>query len=226
MVWPLFRPVAAHALLVEFGDAIADDTHAAVLQLDRSLAETPFSGFREAIPGFVNLLVDFDPLVTDHTAVEIAVRSLFGKPAAKFEQGNQREILVCYDETLAPDLVGVAARTGLSPEAVVNAHLGGDYRVFMFGFAPGYAYLGGVPAEIQLPRKPTPLRGIAAGSVLIAGPQCIVTTLTLPTGWWIIGRSPTRMLTGEAQRPVLVDVGDTVVFRRISRADFDAAVRN
>ena len=62
---------------------------------------------------------------------------------------------------------------------------------------------------------------MAAGSVLIAAGQCLVSTLVMPTGWWIIGQSPTRVLTGDAVRPFLFDVGDRVQFRRISRAEFD-----
>ena len=93
----------------------------------------------------------------------------------------------------------------------------------MYGFAPGYAYLGGVPETLHLPRKPAPLRGVPAGSVLIAGAQCIVSTLVMPTGWWIIGRSPTPILTGDPSRPFLFDIGDRVRFQRLSRAAFEAA---
>ena len=117
----------------------------------------------------------------------------------------------------------MARQTGLSAEAVIAAHVSGDYRVFMYGFAPGYAYLAGVPERIRLPRKATPVRAVAAGSVLIAGPQCLVSTLTMPTGWGIIGRSPTPILTGDEMRPFLFDPGDRVVFNRIDRAEFEAA---
>ena len=86
----------------------------------------------------------------------------------------------------------------------------------MYGFAPGYAYLGGVPDPIQVPRKPVPLRDVPAGSVIIAGPQCLITTLTMPTGWSIIGRSPTRVLTDDPDHPFLFDIGDRVMFERIS----------
>ena len=44
--FPVFRPVAEHGLLVEFGDRIDPATHAAVLALDRALARSPFAGFR------------------------------------------------------------------------------------------------------------------------------------------------------------------------------------
>ena len=93
----------------------------------------------------------------------------------------------------------------------------------MYGFAPGYAYLAGVPQAIQLPRKSAPVRNVPAGSVLIAGPQCLITTLTMPTGWWIIGRSRTQILTKNPDQPFLFDVGDSVTFQRVDRVRFEAS---
>ncbi len=220
---PRLTPVADHALLVEFAEAIDDRAHEAVLHLDRMLSAHPPAGVTELVPAYVSLLVDFDPLATDHAAVGAAVLAALREPRAGAGAGAAREVLVCYDADLAPDLPGVAARTGLSEEAVIGAHLAGDYRVFVYGFAPGYAYLAGVPEAIRLDRKPAPRRGVPAGSVIIAGPQCLITTLTMPTGWWILGRSPTRILTGDESRPFLFDVGDPVRFRRIGRAEFERA---
>lgn len=223
MAGPIFRPVAEHAVLVEFGETITDAAHEAVLRLDRSLAAAPFAGFREATPAYVSLLVEFDPLATDPVTAEAALRALLTATSAPRPAAVLREIRACYEADLAPDLAAVAAQCGLSAEAVINAHLAGDYRVYMYGFAPGYAYLAGTPEILQLPRKPAPVRGLPAGSLMIAGPQCLVSTLTMPTGWWVVGRSPTRILTGDERRPFLFDVGDRVAFRRISRAEFAAA---
>jgi inhibitor of KinA len=207
--------------MVVLGDSISDDTHAGVLRLDRALAAAPFAGFAESIPAYATLLVVFDPLVIDHQAVTCHLRRLLDTPAAVPISPAIHEVSVCYDN--ARDLAEVAARCGMTEEAVIGAHLSGNYRVFMYGFAPGYAYLGGVPVALHLDRKPTPVRGVAAGSVIIAGPQCLITTLTMPTGWWVIGRSPTRVLTGNAENPFLFDVGDTVRFRRISRGELGNA---
>lgn len=218
---PIFRPMAEHGLLVQFGDRVDPQTHAAVVQLDKRLAAAPPAGFLEAVPTAISLLICFDPLRTDHDALRRAVGALLRQPASATKQGTLREVRICYDPDLAPDLAQVARMSGLSPEAVIAAHLGGDYSVYMYGFAPGYAYLDGVPKAIQTPRKAAPVRAVPAGSVLIAGPQCLVSTLTMPTGWWIIGRSPTRILTGSADRPFLFDVGDRVRFRRISRSQLD-----
>lgn len=224
---PQFRPVADHALLVEFGTEIGAEVHAAVLRLDRALTAQPCPGLREVIPGMVNLLVGFDPVATDHPAVTAHLRALLARPDAGAAQGRRHEVPVCYDPALAPDLPAVARQTGLSQEAVIAAHLAGRFEVFMYGFAPGYAYLAGLPEALRLDRKPAPVRGVAAGSVLIAGAQCLVSTLTMPTGWWVIGRSPAVILDPApgAARPFLFDVGDAVVFRRIDAADYAAMAK-
>jgi inhibitor of KinA len=218
---PAYTPIADHSLLVSFADAISDEANAAVIALDRALAQSPPAGLRECVPAFVSLLVDFDPLITDHARIKSDVERLHSAAASAPLGGRLREIDVCY-ETLSPDLPAVAKASGLSIDAVINCHLQGDYRVRMYGFAPGYAYMSGVPAQIQLPRKATPIRDVPDGAVLIAGPQCLVTTLTMPTGWSIIGRSPTRILARDQETPFLLDVGDTVRFRRIDLAQYGA----
>ena len=220
---PWFKPVADHAVLVCFSDTQSDTSHAMVLALDKALAETPPTGMIETVPALVNLLVSFDVSVTDHGAVEAHVRDLLNHVTAKKNVGQMRRVQVCYEAPFAPDLDTVAKATGLSPEAVITAHLAGQYDVLMYGFSPGYAYLSSIPEDIRIPRKPTPVRDVPAGSVIIAGPQCLVTTLTMPTGWSIIGRSPTPILTGNPARPFLFDVGDRVVFERIDVAAFERA---
>ena len=223
-LFPRYRAVADHALLVEFGEAIDQKIHDRVMRLDAALAGDPFDGFAEAVPAYASLLVRFDPLVTDHLAVEADVAALVARDGAGATPGALREIEVCYDGDLAPDIGSVAGASGLTQEDVIESHLSGTYQVAMYGFAPGYAYMAGVPGKIRMPRKPAAVRAVPAGSVLIAGAQCLVTTLTMPSGWWNIGRSRSRILrSDDAERPFLFDVGDQVRFRRISRAEYEAS---
>ena len=223
-IFPQFRAVADLAVLVEFGDSIGDAAHDQVTSLDAKLTQTPFPGFTEAVPAFVSLLVYFDAAQTSPAQVELALKSLLATPAIPPPKGKPRQVDICFDPEFCPDLEDVSRQAHLSPDAVVAAHLAATYRVVMYGFAPGYAYLGGVPPALHLPRKASAKRGVAAGSVIIAGGQCLITTLTMPTGWWIIGRSPTRVLLDDPGRPFLFDVGDTITFNRIDRAKFDAKV--
>lgn len=218
----IFRPVAEHGLLVDLGDRPGRAVHDRVLALDHALAAAPFPGFVEAVPGHVNLLVRFDPLVTDHRAAEAAVARLLARSAGPRPPGRLHEVGICCEGDLAPDMAEVARRTGLTPDRVVALLAGAEHEVAIYGFAPGYAYLTGLPEPLHLPRKPAALRDVPAGSLLVAAGQCIVSTLTMPTGWWILGRSPVPILTGDPVRPFRFDVGDRVRFRPMSRAEYEA----
>lgn len=213
--FPRFRPVSDHAVLAEFADALTEPAQAQVRHLDMAVARDPMPGFVEAVPGYVALLVQFDPLLTDHGAVTRALLQRLQAPAVALPPGRLHVVPVCHHD--APDLAEVAKRCGITTDQVIAAHLAGDYRVAIYGFAPGYAYLSGVPPGLHLPRKPAARRSVPAGSVIIAGGQCLITTLTMPTGWWIIGHSPVAVLRDDPARPFLFEVGDRVQFRRTGR---------
>ena len=214
---PRLTAVADRAVLVEFDAAISDAGHDAVLRLDQALSAHAVLGLVETVPAYVSLLVVFDPLMTDHATTIRKIDALLTAPPAQMRDPANYEVAVCYDGDLAPDLDEVARRAGMSRDAVITAHMAGEYRVFMYGFAPGYAYLAGVPEDIRLDRKETPLRDVPAGSVLIAGPQCLISTLKMPTGWWIVGRSDAKILGDDPDRPFLFDVGDHITFHRVRR---------
>lgn len=206
---PRFLPVADHALMVEFAASLDDAAHAAVLALDHALAAQPFAGFLEAVPAFVTLLVAFDPLIATPLQAEAHLRTLLAAPAAPVAGPALHDIPVTYD---GPDLAEVVRLTGLSAPEVAASHQTGDYRVAMYGFAPGYAYLSGVPKALALDRKPAAVRNVPAGTIIIAGGMCLITTLTMPTGWWRIGRTTTPVLTGHPDRPFRFAVGDHIRF--------------
>jgi inhibitor of KinA len=220
---PTVTPVADRAVLVEFGSEITDETHAQVLRLDRLVASAPVLGLVEAVPAYTSLLVIFDPTLADHDQIAQTLRARLDGDDIAAESGRLHKVAVCYDSDLGTDLATVADQVGTSVQAVIAAHLAGVYRVCLYGFAPGYAYLAGTPAAIQVPRKAVAVRDVPAGRVIVTGPQCIVTTLQMPTGWSILGASPQRILRDDPVRPFLFDVGDMVQFHRIDRAGFHAA---
>lgn len=219
--FPRFTPIADHAVLVEFADEISEHASQEILALDRDLAAVPVAGMADVVPALVNILVEFDPLETDHETLIETLKTRIARASDRRISPRIHEVQVCYDAAVAPDLDAVSMATGVSPDAVIACHLAGHYRVGMYGFAPGYAYLTGVDAAIQVPRKPAAIRDVPAGSVIIAGPQCLVTTLKMPTGWSIIGRSPTPILRKDTERPFLFEVGDRVRFCRIGLEEYE-----
>lgn len=213
---PTFKPIGDGGLLVTLATEASDAANDTVIALDHAISQADIVGVAETIPALVNLAIRFDPLITDHLAVEAAVAALFPLPDVTVSAAETHVIPVCYDAELFPDLLATATTTGLSPEAVIEAHVSARLRVSMYGFAPGYAYLSGLPPAIHVPRKTTALRDVPKGSILIAGAQSILTPLTMPTGWNIIGRSPLEVIQGSG---FLFAVGDTITFTRIPRAD-------
>lgn len=205
-------PVADRGVLVEFvGDA--DDERAALVRaFDRRVRAASIPGVIEVVPAYVNALVLFDPLRTDHDQVTAAVTPLASGDGEPDSRLRRRTIPVRYGGESGPDLAAVAEQTGRHADDVIMAHTSAEYPVVMFGFAPGAAYLSGVDPSIRVPRKHAPVRDVPAGSVIIAGSQCLVMTVTMPTGWWVIGRATVDALASGAGGGLDIDVGDIVTF--------------
>lgn len=210
--FPLIKPVGAGALLIELGDRIDAQINARVIALDRALTAAAPKGLAETVPAYASLLLTFDPLITDGTALAAEVLHLAQTQPAKTASEREHIVPVCYD---GPDLDAAAKSAGLTVEQTIAAHLSGDYRCYMYGFAPGYAYLGGVPEALRLPRKASAERGHPVGSIIVAGAQCLITTLPMPTGWWVIGRTSFRVLDPLGERPFRFEPGDRVRFELV-----------
>jgi len=109
-----------------------------------------------------------------------------------------------------PDLEHVAASTGLSIGEVCARHAAATYTVETMGFSPGFAYLGGLPAALELPRRTTPRTRVPAGTIAIAGRQTAVYPFDSPGGWHLIG-SVTGVQMFGPDGPLL-QLGDRVRF--------------
>src|SRR6185295_9614266 len=96
---------------------------------------------------------------------------------------HQIVIPVRYD---GPDLDEVASRLGLSRDEVIGKHTAAQYRVYMLGFVPGFAFLGLLDPSLELPRRASPRLRVPAGSVAIAGRQTAVYPLDTPGGWHLL----------------------------------------
>ncbi|HEX8801259.1 MAG TPA: allophanate hydrolase subunit 1, partial [Terriglobales bacterium] len=165
-------PASDSSILVEFGDRIDSETQDHVLGLFHGLCALDDRRIRNLHPGYVSLLVDFDPLALSHQEVLALIESLRSNRAPAARDGSAIvAIPVCYDVEFGPDLADVSAYTGLSAEEVIRLHSSATYRVCFLGFTGGFAYLGGMPKVLHTPRLATPRRAVAAGSVGIAGGQ-------------------------------------------------------
>src|ERR1700694_1282430 len=87
-------------------------------------------------------------------------------------------------------------------------------------FAPGQPYLGGVPEALVISRRPAPRPPHPPGAVLIGGGLCVVAPFAMPTGWYVIGRTPERLYAAERKDAFLIQAGDNLRFDPIDVATF------
>ena len=216
-------PASDSSLLVVFGDMIAPELRERVVALFRLLQERRDSRIRNLHPGYASLLIDFDPLRMTHEELRRLVEELSaGEAGGGAPSGRVVEIPVCYDAELGPDLAELAAHAGLPVEQVVKQHSAPLYSVYFLGFSPGFAYLGGLPEALHMPRLATPRKRVPAGAVGIAGSQTGVYPVDSPGGWRLIGRTPQRMFDPQADPPTRLQPGDSVKFVPINRIAYDA----
>jgi KipI family sensor histidine kinase inhibitor len=219
---PRFLDVGEAALVVEFGEQVDVALNDRVLALDAALAADRVAGVRECVPTYRSLLIAYDPLVLDRAALVAQVRARLASLPVQRGQGARWLLPCCYDTACGEDLALAASLLGMTPERLAAVQRGAEYRVFMYGFAPGFAYLGGLPAELALSRRSTPRPPYPAGAVMIGGGLCAVATVPMPTGWYVIGCTPERLFAPERPRPVFIEAGDTLRFEAVDLASFHA----
>lgn len=215
------KPAGDIALIVEFGDQIDRGVNEAVLALARDLQAAQIDGVIEIVPTFRSLAVYYEPLRIPYVGLAQSIEQILVRSRKVAVPGRLWRLPVCYDASLAPDLDGVAAATGLSPEQVVERHSAETYHVYMLGFLPGQAYLGDLPHELALPRHPTPRPKIPAGSVAIAMTMTCIFPLETPCGWHLIGASPVPLWRIGRDAQPLLQPGDKVRFDPVSLREYE-----
>ncbi|EHQ24504.1 5-oxoprolinase subunit PxpB [Mucilaginibacter paludis] len=229
--------LSENALTIEFGNEINDDLQQKIRNFNQFLLDHPFPGFSTTVPAYASLSVFFDPLQVI-SAAELPGLSCFEKVSNYLNNLNDKikrtsaapaeivTIPVCYGGSMGPDLEGLAALHHLTEDDVIQLHSKAVYQVYMIGFVPGFAYLGGLNKLLATPRKLTPSPLVPAGSVGIAGEQTGIYPLETPGGWQIIGRTPLKLFDAAWPKPSLLTAGDRVVFKPIDLEEYNRLKNN
>src|SRR5205807_6307394 len=110
----------------------------------------------ETVPTYRSLMVYFDPRAVAPDALEAAIRPLLGELDEAAPEGRLWTLPVGYGGELGEDLAFVAKTHGMSEEAVVARFAASEHRVYMIGFSPGFAYLGGLDPALHTTRRTHP----------------------------------------------------------------------
>ena len=203
------RLLGDRALLVGVADARAGR------RLGRALEAHWTDGAVEIVGGFATVMVALCDPVLELDAVQHEVERLAaqGDGAAEAGAGADRTgrtltVRCAFD---GPDLAEVAAVAGRSPAEVVGLLTERSLTVAVMGFAPGFAYLDGLPEPLRgVPRRPTPRPVVPAGSVALANGYAAVYPTASPGGWQLIGRTATSFFSATTPPYAALAPGDEV----------------
>lgn len=201
------HPLGETALLAELGSRLDTALNTRAIALAAALKKR--RDVRQAIAGSASVTVQFDPDQITFEALTASINRLARKRPPMEEPGRLHRIPVAYD---GPDLAAAAERLGLHAQQLIQLHSKPIYRVFVVGFVPGWAYMGPLAEELELPRLESPRKQVPVGSVAIAGRQTGIYPLAVPGGWHLIGRTSVRLFFPDRDPPSLFRAGDRVKF--------------
>jgi KipI family sensor histidine kinase inhibitor len=212
---PRFLPCGDSAMTVEFGSTVDPDLNGKVLALDALLRESPPAGLVETVPTYRSLTLQFDPTATDYEALtrwlEEAAHGLKPQSSA----GTRWRVPVVYGGEYGIDLEDVAQHHGLTPSQVIEIHASAVYRIYMIGFLPGFAYLGGLDPRLATSRRSHPRPKVPDGTIMIGGEQAGIVPMEMPSGWHLLGRTPVRSYAPQRDPAFLFEAGDEIVFEPV-----------
>lgn len=207
------------AITIDFGNIIDEKINDIVMQLHQYCTKNAFVGMIESMPAYASLTIFYDVFIVrkKYTFFKSAfafvedflIKSYENIGEAESFEKRTIEIPVIYD---GEDLSYVADYHQISEAQVVELHKTPTYRVYMMGFLPGFAYMGGLDARIATPRRSTPRTKVPAGSVGIAGNQTGIYPSESPGGWQLIGRTELQLYMQNAAEITLLKAGDLVKF--------------
>ncbi|QNU37440.1 5-oxoprolinase subunit PxpB [Geobacillus sp. 44B] len=215
-------PLSEYAVTIRFSTKVDEAVNDYVHRVAVFLEQQKKDGIFDIVPTFSSVTVYYDPLVVGNYEEMCEWLRTELERVEQVEAPPSRTVVipVCYGGEFGPDLEEVARFHGMTEEEVIAIHAQGRYRVYMIGFSPGFAYLGGLSPKIATPRRATPRTRVPAGSVGIAGSQTGVYPLATPGGWQIIGRTPLALFRPEHDEPSLLRAGDIVQFRPITEDEY------
>jgi len=206
---PNYRRVGASAIVLDCGES----TGAIQSRLGRIAHDgRAWRGVREAVAAAGNLTLLFDRTSTDFDTLEAQLDAAWTREAEDTAAARVVEIPVCYGGGDGPDLEDVAAACALACEEVIALHARAQYTVAFVGFLPGFAYLDGLDARLQQPRRAQPRTRVPRGSVAVAGNQSAIYPFDSPGGWHLIGRTDLAMFDPRREPAALLQPGDRVRF--------------
>lgn len=214
------RFINEETLLVEFGETLDEQIYQRVLKLDAALSGAAISEYLECLPTFRSLMICFDASKISQDELLLGLTDL-NKVQLSLKSTRWR-VPICFESRCGEDLLEAATLLNMSEDALILKLLAHPLRLYMYGFAPGFAYLGGLDKQLALPRRKDPRAPMPEGALMIAGGLASIASVSMPTGWYVLGQTPLTMFSAERDPMVPFAVGDELHLYSIDYGNFSA----
>ena len=132
------------------------------------------------------------------------------------------EVPVCYENSFSFDMKDYSKKISLTKNEIIQLHSSKTYYLHMYGFLPGFMYLGGLDSKLQISRKTIPSRRVPKGSVAVGGSQTGIYPSDSPGGWYVIGNTPINLFdASNLNQPVAIPDSNYVKFTPVSIKEYE-----
>ena len=132
------------------------------------------------------------------------------------------EVPVCYENSFSFDMKDYSKKISLTKNEIIQLHSSKTYYLHMYGFLPGFMYLGGLDSKLQISRKTIPSRRVLKGSVAVGGSQTGIYPSDSPGGWYVIGNTPINLFdASNLNQAVAIPDSNYVKFTPVSIKEYE-----
>ena len=211
------------ALYCDFGIQVNKATNLEVIKYFNTIREKKIKGINNITPSYNKLIISFDLRVTNFSEIKNKIENL--DTTIEQNKNNKKiEVPVCCEENFALDRVRLEKKLNLSYQEILTKFFSKEYFCYMTGFIAGMPFLGDINENLRTQRLETPRVKVPRGSVGITEQFANIYTFDSPGGWNIIGNTPFKIFDDSKERdPNLINPGDTVIFKKISRQEYESS---
>lgn len=212
-----YKPFGKKAILIEWQPKIEKNILKDIIAFKEKIFRQKQLQIEDIIVGYHSITLKYKQEISNFQEEVIVLQNIYKSTDVLDSKSNVVwEIPVCYNLEFGIDLEVFASEKGMSIDQVIRLHSKPIYTVHFIGFLPGFLYLGGLNATLQMPRKSTPRLTVSKGAVGIGGEQTGVYPNKSAGGWNIIGKTPIPFFNVDAKNACFAKIGDGIKFVPIS----------
>jgi KipI family sensor histidine kinase inhibitor len=208
------------ALYCDFGQDVNKTINSNVIKYYNNIKKLNIESINNITPSYNKLIISFDLNKIKFNELKNIIEKIHIDDDEKL-LGKQIEIPVCCEEPYSLDLNELERKLNLTKEIILNNFFKNEYFCYMTGFIAGMPFLGDINESLRAKRLETPRVKVPKGSVGITEQFTNIYTFESPGGWNIIGNTPLKVFDSSKEiEPNLINPGDTVLFKRISKEEY------